>query len=196
MKRVYFAAFSLFLLGACAAFVDQDSTADQATDASALGGVYDANGVFTAYCSADPAPVIFTKEGFPIIDDQACIPEPEVLGEFVGNTFREFPTCADDERRTGYYCTKNGSTTIPNGEKPETCGEGYTGTWPSCVEIRLSTAANSCTDAGGTYKENAQQCQSPTGNEWGWTSDGDHQCPDDFWELGTGGSSKHCIPKT
>ena len=74
MKRLFFAACSLLLLGACAVEeVDQDQD---------IGGAY-VNGVFVAYCSAEVAPVIYSKNGLPMIDDHACIPEPEVLGEFV-----------------------------------------------------------------------------------------------------------------
>ena len=68
MKRLFFAACGLLLLGECA--VEEEIVQD-------IGGAY-INGVFVAYCSAEAAPVLFTKEGFPIIDDQACIPEPEV----------------------------------------------------------------------------------------------------------------------
>lgn len=73
MKRLFFAACGLLLLGACA--VQEEVVED-------IGGVY-INGVFVAYCSAEPAPVMYTKNGLPMIDDQACIPEPEVLGVIV-----------------------------------------------------------------------------------------------------------------
>ncbi len=63
-----------YFLGACASLIQPD------VDLANAGGEYNADGVFVAYCSGEAAPVIFTKEGFPIIDDQACIPEPEVLG--------------------------------------------------------------------------------------------------------------------
>ncbi len=84
MKRQFFAACGLLFVGAC-------TGVNGSGDGEAAGGFYDANGVWVAYCSGEPAPVIFTKEGFPIIDDQACIPEPEVLGLFVTNPNDEGP---------------------------------------------------------------------------------------------------------
>ena len=74
MKRLFITAGSLLVLGACA--VKEEIQVE--------GGAY-VNGQFVAYCSAEPAPILRTKEGFPIIDDQACIPEPEVLGITIQN---------------------------------------------------------------------------------------------------------------
>ena len=102
MKRLFLAACGLLFLGACAA-LNQSNDADSAT----AGGTYNADGVFVAYCSGEPAPVIFTKEGFPIIDDQACIPEPEVLGIQVRPKEK---TCRPGKRLVGRVCLAHNPT--------------------------------------------------------------------------------------
>ncbi len=90
MTRMFYAACGLTVLGACASI--------GVVDNSSLGGYYDANGMFVAYCSAEQAPVIFTKEGFPFIDDQACIPAPEVLGVQIFNNPHSHPPKDDDNK--------------------------------------------------------------------------------------------------
>ena len=105
MKRLFIAACGLLFLGACAALAP-----DNNSDSASAGGTYNADGVFVAYCSAEPAPVIFTKEGFPIIDDQACIPEPEVLGIQVT---RKTMSCPEGKLLVGNVC-------LPHNARPRT----------------------------------------------------------------------------
>ena len=105
MKRLFLAACGLLFLGACAALAP-----DNNSDSASAGGTYNADGVFVAYCSAEPAPVIFTKEGFPIIDDQACIPEPEVLGIQVT---RKTMSCPEGKLLVGNVC-------LPHNARPRT----------------------------------------------------------------------------
>ena len=109
MKRLYIAACGLLLLGACA--VEEEVVQD-------IGGVY-VNGVFVAYCSAEPAPMLFTKEGFPIVDDQACIPEPEVLGVFL--------TSPRDKDRGTPADPVTGIVVIDDGGCTENCGPSQSG---------------------------------------------------------------------
>ena len=147
MKRQFFAACALLFVGACAGL----NGTDDYTSSNTAGGEYNADGVFVAYCSGEPAPVIYTKEGFPIIDDQACIPEPEVLGITVVNTQRRTTSHRPDKPYNPHLpptCEQLNNCPPPPPPPPpsQVCEGDLVGNFPacSCPNGQISTGGNSC----------------------------------------------------
>ncbi|MGE4612082.1 MAG: hypothetical protein AAED33_11965 [Paracoccaceae bacterium] len=139
-------------------------------DVANASGEYNADGVFVAYCNGAAAPVIFTKEGFPIIDDQACIPEPEVLGITITKAEK---ACPEGKLLVGNVCLphKLGKSET----KVQQCDPGLNEhqvsddvTQCECDEDYAYNYGGSCelTDEVDTSPTDEDICLETAGNVW------------------------------